>query len=248
MSAEPAPSAARPSVLGLIPARGGSKGFPGKNIAPLAGIPLIAHTVRAALACRGLDDVVVSTDSGAIADACRAAGAAVPWLRPAELAGDTTRMQDVALHALAMHPRGDRFDYLLLLQPTAPLRTPGDIDAAIDLAVRHGADSVTSFTPIETHHPYYMYRFEPGDPGRPARVTPFVDYEPGLPRQAFPKCVYRNGAIYLVRRTWLLDHRAFVAPGGIPYLMPPERSANIDSPEDLALAEFLLARRGGAAP
>ena len=93
-----------------------------------------------------------------------------------------------------------------------------------------------------------MYRFEPEAPGRPPRVTPFVDYEPGLPRQAFPKCVYRNGAIYLVRRTWLLAHRAFVAPGGIPYLMPPERSANIDTPEDLALAEFLLARRGGAAP
>ena len=248
MSAEPAPPAARPSVLGLIPARGGSKGFPGKNIAPLAGVPLIAHTVRAALGSRLLDEVIVSTDSEAIADACRAAGLAVPWLRPADLAGDRTKMQEVALHALAAHPRGDRFDYLLLLQPTAPLRTPGDIDAAIELAARFGADSVTSFTPVETHHPYYMYRYEPGSGGRPGRVDPFVEYEPGLPRQAFPRCVYRNGAIYLVRRTYLLAHRAFVAPGGIPYLMPPERSANIDTAEDLALAEFLLARRGGAAP
>lgn len=248
MSADPTPTAARPRVLGLIPARGGSKGFPGKNLAPLAGLPLIAHTVRAARASRRLADVLVSTDSPAIADACRAAGAAVPWLRPPELAGDRTKMQEVALHALAAHPHGAEFDYLLLLQPTAPLRTAEDIDAAIDLAARHDADSVTSFMPVETHHPYYMYRYTPGGDGRPARVAPFVEYEPGLLRQDFPTCVYRNGAIYLVRRTWFLAHRAFVAPGGVPYLMPPERSANIDTAEDLALAEFLLSRRGASAP
>lgn len=235
-------------MLGLIPARGGSKGLPGKNIALLAGTPLIVHSIRAARGSRGLDDLVVSTDSEAIADVCRAAGASVPWLRPADLAGDATRMQDVALHALAAHPRGDPFDYLMLLQPTAPLRTSEDIDAAIDLAVRHDADSVTSFTAEETRHPYYMYRYESGAAGRPARVTPFVDYEPGLPRQAFPRCVYRNGAIYLVRRTYLLAHSAFVAPNGVPYLMPPDRSANIDTAADLVHAEFLLSRRGGATP
>lgn len=248
MSDETSHSPGRVSVLGLIPARGGSKGFPGKNIAPLAGIPLIAHTIRAARGSRRIDDLVLSTDSEAIAAAGRACGLEVPWLRPAEIAGDSTRMQEVVIHALAQHPRGDRFDYILLLQPTAPLRAVEDIDAAIELAVRHNADSVTSFTAVETHHPYYMYRYEPDRDGRPARATPFVDYEPGLPRQEFPRCVYRNGAIYLVRRAYFLARRAFVSPDGVPYLMPAERSVNIDTAEDLAYAEFLLSRRGGARP
>lgn len=248
MSDETSHPPVRVPVLGLVPARGGSKGFPGKNLAPLAGLPLIAHTIRAAQGSRFLTDLVLSTDSEAIAAAGRACGLDIPWLRPAEIAGDSTRMQEVVLHALAQHPRGNEFDYILLLQPTAPLRAAEDIDAAIELAVRHDADSVTSFTPVETHHPYYMYRYAPGADGRPARATPFVEYEPGLPRQEFPRCVYRNGAIYLVRRTYFLAHRAFVSPDGVPYLMPPERSVNIDTAGDLAYAEFLLSRRGGARP
>lgn len=231
------------SVLGLIPARGGSKGLPGKNIAPLAGIPLIAHTIRAAKASRLLSDVVVSTDSETIAEVCRGEGLKVPWLRPAEIAGDATRMQDVARHALEQHPDGDRFDYLLLLQPTAPLRTAEDIDAAIQLAVRYRPDSVISVVFESLHHPYYMYRYEPGeDEGRPA-ITPFVGYEPGLPRQEFPPCVYRNGAIYLVRRDYFLKANTFASPDAVPYVMPAERSANIDGADDLAYAEFLWSRR-----
>jgi len=231
------------SVLGLIPARGGSKGFPGKNLAQLAGAPLIVHTVRAAQHSRRLSDIVLSTDSEAIAEVCRACGLAVPWLRQPEIAGDTTRMQEVALDAIARHPRGDCFDYLLLLQPTAPLRTAEDIDAAIQLAEKYDANTVASFTAEESRHPYYMYRYTPETVDRAARVTPFAEYEPGLPRQAFPCCVYRNGAIYLVRRTWFLKHRAFVSSDCVPYLMPPERTSNIDSPRDLAYAEVLLSRR-----
>ena len=207
---------------------------------------MIAHTVRAALGSRLLSSVVVSTDSEDIAAVCRDFGLEVPWLRPAEIAGDATRMQEVAFQALDQHPQGSSFDYLLLLQPTSPFRIPEDIDAAIELAVRYDADTVTSFVFEDDCHPYYMYRYEPGLPGEPARVTPFIDYEPGMLQQEFPPCVHRNGAIYLVRRQWFIENNSFVAPDGVPYMMPPERSVNINTPEDIAYAEFLISRRGGS--
>lgn len=231
------------SVLGLIPARAGSKGVPGKNIAPLAGIPLIAHTIRAAKGSRLLTDIMVSTDGEEIAEVCRKEGVDVPWLRPAELAGDLSKAQDVALHALNHTPGGKSYDYLMLLQPTAPFRSSEDIDESIRIAVRYRADSVVSFVFEETRHPYYMYTYEGEKEGRPASVRPFAQYEVGLPRQKFPPCVYRNGAIYLVKCDYLLRHQSFVSPNLIPYLMPPERSVNIDAREDLDYAEYVLSRK-----
>lgn len=234
------------SVLGIIPARGGSKGVPHKNVAPLGGMPLIAHTIRAARASRLLDDVVLSTDSQEIAAVAREYGLQVPWLRPAELAGDRARVQDAVLHLLDRYPAVGKMDYLLLLQPTAPFRKAEDIDNAICLAASYDADSVVSFAREESHHPYYMYRYEAEHDDEPARVYPFAEYEPGLPRQEFPPCVYRNGAIYLVRRTYFLDHNSFISDACVPYLMPPDRSVNVDSPDDLAYAEFLLSRNRGS--
>jgi len=231
------------SVLGLIPARAGSKGVPGKNIAPLAGIPLIAHTVRAAKGSRLLTDIMVSTDGEQIAEVCRKEGVAVPWLRPVELAGDLSKAQDVALHALQNTPNGKAYDYLMLLQPTAPFRSSEDIDESIRLAARHNAESVVSFVFEETRHPYYMYTYEAEKNGQPAKVMPFAQYEVGLPRQKFPPCVYRNGAIYLVRCDYFLRQHSFVSPDLVPYLMPPERSVNIDAREDLDFAEYLLSRK-----
>ncbi len=239
MSEHPSPSA-KISVLGIIPARGGSKGLPGKNIASLGGIPLIAHTILAARQSKALTDVIVSTDSESIAEVARAYGLAVPWLRPPDLSGDAARVQDAVRHALQRHPQGERFDYLLLLQPTAPFRSAEDIDHAIRMAAQHAPDTVVSFVREETCHPYYMYYYAPG-PGSP-QVRPFVRYEPGLPRQEFPPCVYRNGAIYLVRRGFFLEKNAFVSESCMPYLMPRERSLNIDTPDDLAYAEYLMAR------
>ncbi len=233
----------RISVLGIIPARGGSKNPPGKNIALLKGMPLIAYTILAARQSRLLDELVVSTDSEAIADAARDYGLPVPWLRPPELAGDAARVQDAIRHVLARHPRGERFDYLMLLQPTAPLREAGDIDNAIALAARYNADSVLSLVVDASRHPYLACRIEPAEDGRPPRAYHLIDSEPGKPRQEFPLCGFRNGAIYMVSRRYFLKTNAFVSPDCVPYLMPRERSVNVDSAEDIAYAEYLLSRR-----
>jgi len=226
-----------PSVLGVVPARGGSKGVPGKNIRELGGKPLIAHTLEAASRAALLTRTVVSTDSEEISDVCRAFGADVPFLRPPELASDTARVQDAVLHLLDQLEA--TYTYVLLLQPTAPFRSAEDIDGAIRLATQTGAESVVSFTQEETQHPYYMYELD--QDCDPPRVTPMFNYPVGTPRQEFPPVYYRNGAIYLTRTDTLRRDRSFVSPQTVPYLMPEERSVNIDTEEDFQYAEYLLA-------
>lgn len=233
-------------VLGLIPARGGSKGIRGKNIVHLAGRPLIAWTVDAARSSSLLDDCIVSTDSEDIAAVASREGADVPFLRPTELARDDSTAQEVVAHALDTYDPGGSFDYVMLLQPTSPMRTAGDIDGAIGLARRHDADSVVSFTYEETHHPYYMYFVEEADsPDRPPRMKQIFDYRVGTPRQDFPPAAYRNGAVYLTRTEYFRRHNSLVSEDVVPWFMPPSRSINIDTPEDLLFAEFLLSRGAG---
>ncbi len=226
-------------VLGLIPARGGSKGIPGKNVRKIANKPLIQYTIDAAASSQLLTEFIVSTDSKEIAEVCRELGAAVPFMRPDDLASDSARAQNVAIHAIDLYDAARTFDYVLLLQPTAPFRIAEDIDAAIELATMHRCDSVVSFMRVETHHPYYMYFLEHGDDGRMA-VKPAHDYRVGVPRQEFPPAVYRNGAIYLTRIDYLRRTKSFVAPDVVPYMMPPERSINIDEPGDIDYAEYML--------
>ncbi len=233
-----------PRVLGLIPARGGSKGITGKNIAVVGGHPLIWYTIRAASLSRKLTDFIVSTDSVEIANVARECGAKVPFMRPAELATDDAKSQDVAIHAVEAYDPYGSFDYLMLLQPTAPLRSPEDIDEAISLAMTFDADSVISFVQLETYHPYYMYFLE-ADPEdvRRLRVRQVCSYELGLRRQDFPPSVFRNGAIYLARSRHLIKVRSFAADDTVPYIMPASRSVNIDCPEDLDYLDYILARK-----
>lgn len=203
---------------------------------------MIQWTIDAARQSELLDDFIVSTDDPEIADACRDLGANVPFLRPAELATDTATSQDTALHALATYKGEKAFDYLLLLQPTTPFRSSSDIDASISLAAQYSSTSVVSFTEIDTYHPYYMYfAEEPESSGSPPSVKQAFEYEVGTPRQAFPRALYRNGAIYLVRTDHLVKAHSFVCANVTPYLMPLERSINIDGKADLVYAEFLLA-------
>jgi len=228
-------------TLGLIPARGGSQGIRKKNIAPLAGVPLITYTIDAALGSRLLTDFIVSTDDREIADVAAAAGAKVPFMRPSRLSGDSATAQETALHGLDTYSAGKTFDYLLLLQPTAPLRTAADIDGAIRLALRHEAASVVSFTREETHHPYYMYFVEEaGGEGAAPRMIPAFEYKVGTPRQDFPPAAYRNGAIYLTEIEYLRRKGSFVSEDVVPYFMPQSRSVNIDTEQDLLYSEFLL--------
>lgn len=222
-------------VLGVIPARGGSKGIPHKNLVPLGGRPLLGWTAAAVLASR-LDRVVLSTDSERIATEGRALGLEVPFLRPAALATDAAASVDVVLHALdALDPDGTMYGAAMLLQPTTPLRTAADIDAALDLLAATGADSVIGVVPVGGHHPARMKYVEGGRLVDP----PFVEAVENQPRQELRPMVIRNGALYLTRAA-VLRTRSFKGRDSRALVMPPERSVNIDEPLDLLVAEALL--------
>lgn len=219
------------TVFALIPARGGSKGIPRKNIREIAGKPLIAWTIEAARAARGVDAVVVSTEDAEIAGVARHWGADVPFLRPAALAADHTPGIDPVFHAISMLPRHEA---VLLLQPTSPLRSTADIEGLLAMTERTGAPSVVSVR--KSHdHPDWMYRMD-GE-GRLDSLLPTL---PVARRQDLSPVYALNGAIYYARGAWLQEHRSFIGPGTLGYVMPDERSVDIDDPLDWRFAELLL--------
>ncbi len=229
---------AKPRVLGLITARGGSKGIPHKNIVLLAGKPLIAWTIEAACASKVIDRIVVSTDDPEIAEVSRNWGAEVPFLRPDELARDDSPHVDVVIHAVKWLEEHQSYlpDYVLLLQPTSPLRIPEDIDAAVALAIEKDADAVVSVC-LSPAHPYLMRRIE-GD----GRLTEFMPRPSGyIRRQTLPPVYVENGAIYLVRRDVLLRDRSWYSEHTYAHVMPQERSVDVDTLWDLKLAALMLA-------
>lgn len=228
------------NILGVITARGGSTSIPKKNIVQLAGKPLIWHTINAAKQSSLLNRVIVSTDSEEIASVCREYGADVPFMRPAELAQDNTPHIPVVQHALnwLKENRGEEYEYVMILQPTSPLRTAEDIDKAIKKATETGADSVMSmvalvdFDPVKVKHindDVILSMF--GDEGRISKL-----------RQNGQKAYKRNCAIYLTKTEHIMNNDLF-GPVSRPYLMPPERSVDINEPHDLAFAEFLLSKK-----
>jgi CMP-N,N'-diacetyllegionaminic acid synthase len=223
------------SLLVLIPARGGSKGVPRKNIRLLAGIPLIAHTIRAALSANGIERVIVSTDDLEIAGVAAQWGAEVPFIRPAELSTDNTPGIDPVLHALQKIPDATK---ILLLQPTSPLRTVADIEGIIAFMAQHRCPSVVSVT-ATPKHPQWMMRINPSH-----ELTPLLPQLGADARQHLEPAYVLNGALYLCDRVWLQNQRSFVGPGTLGYLMPPERSVDIDTPLDWLWAETLLQRSG----
>lgn len=230
----------QPRFLGLILARGGSKRLPRKNLLPLAGKPLLAWTVEAALAAGQLHRVILSTDDQEIAAIGRAHGAEVPFLRPAELASDTASGLDVILHALrTLADRGQHYDYLVLLQPTSPLRTAADIDAAIDLLLQKQADAVISV--CQTDHPPEWSNTLPDD------LSMASFYRPGIRNtrsQDLPRSYRLNGAVYIYNCRRLLDSGSLeMDDNSYAYIMPRERSVDIDSAIDFDIAQLLLQRR-----
>ncbi len=238
-------------IVALITARGGSKRVPGKNIRPVGGKPLILWTVEAALAARSLARVIVSTDAPEIADICRAGGAEIPFMRPAELAGDRSSHTGVILHALdwLRQDEGQLPDYLLLLQPTTPLRTAADIDAAAELAVSRDADMVVSVCPAPAH-PLLTFRME--NNGRLQGFLPrLAEYTRS---QDMPPAYVINGALYLAKPEGLYRRPDIVPENPLAYVMPEERSLDIDTEWHLRLADLLLGNgmtetsRAGSAP
>lgn len=221
-------------VVAIIPARGGSKGVARKNIRQVAGKPLIAYTIQAAQASQQLTQSFVSTEDAEIAKVAKALGSAV-LMRPPELADDNTPMLPVVEHSLSvLEPVEGRQDYVVILQPTAPLRTAEDIDAAITLLIETGADSIVSVYQVFDHHPARMYLLAND------RLVPYAPEPSGRLRQELPPVYHRNGAIYACRRSLIQEGRTLIGQDIRPYIMPRERSINIDDELDLAFVDFLL--------
>jgi CMP-N-acetylneuraminic acid synthetase len=222
-------------IAAVIPARGGSKGVPRKNLLRLGRHTLVALAVGCAQRA-GIETILLSTDDAEIAEEGRRAGAWVPALRPAELASDAARTLDAVLHVLAAAPCAP--DAVLLLQPTSPLRGAEDVRAAIELLeARADADAVVSVARLQEPHPAKVKRIENG------WLTPFV---PGssseTPRQELPSAWRLNGAIYLVRHAAMLRERTLMPRATLPLVMPAERSLNVDHPWDVVLVQALLER------
>lgn len=227
------------SVLGIVTARGGSKGIPRKNLAPVLGRPLLAFTAEAALQARRLSRVVLSTDDEEIARVGMAHGLEVPILRPPELARDETLTIPVLQHMVRfLEGQGERYDAILVLQPTNPLRRAEDIDGAIGLLERTNADSVISFTAVGEKHPARMKMI---DGAGWVEDPPFSESFEGQPRQQLPPLYLREGSIYLTRHDVLMMQNSLKGARCQAWIMPPERSCNVDDLFDLRLVEFLLA-------
>jgi CMP-N,N'-diacetyllegionaminic acid synthase len=220
-------------VLGLIPARAGSKGIPNKNMALLYGRPLIHWTIISAQKSNYIDEIIVSTDDPAIQSYALERGCKANELRPSYLATDSASSIDVIKEVLER--QGD-FDYVLLLQPTSPLRQPDDIDGCIVMAEQNRLQSLISVTESK-EHPLLAYEQLPT-----GLLSPFVvrDQNASLRRQALPPSFRINGAIYLVGVKWFLENSALVTGESHGFLMPEERSIDIDTRADLAIAEKLL--------
>lgn len=228
------------NVLALVTARQGSKGVRGKNVKLLGGRPLIAWSIEAARESPSVGRIVTSTDHQEIASVAKRWGSEVPFLRPHSLAGDASPHIETVSHALEWleNQEGYRPEYVLLLQPTSPLRTPEDIEAAIAIAGERDADGVVGVVEAN-HHPLLTHRIT--EEGTLSSFVPTeTDY---LRRQDLPTAYALNGAIYLNRREALLREQTFLPHRTYPYVMPPERSLEIDTPWDFSLVELVLRAR-----
>jgi CMP-N,N'-diacetyllegionaminic acid synthase len=232
-------------VLGIITARGGSKGVPGKNLKPLGGRPLLAYSVEAANDTP-LDRLICSTDDPRIADLARSLGCEVPFMRPAELAQDDTPHLPVIEHAVRWmrDQAGYHPDAVVILQPTSPLRSAADIAAALRMLELSQADSVVSVSEVSAHsHPMRMLRVDAN-----GEASLFVTGEPVRNRinrrQDLPQAWVMNGAVYACRTGVLFDAEpSLYGHRVVAYPMPHERSISIDTPEDWAEAERALERQ-----
>jgi CMP-N,N'-diacetyllegionaminic acid synthase len=227
-------------VLGVVTARGGSKGLPGKNLKLLAGKPLIAYSIDAALRSGVFDRLVLSTDDPSIADIARASGCEVPFMRPSELALDSTPHLPVMIHAVAWlrDHEGYRCDAVMTLQPTSPFRTPDDIRNAVRLLESSGADSVVGVSAVPPH--FNPMRMLAADEGGVA--TLFVSGEPvrrrPVRRQDLPNVWAINEAIYLFRSPLLFAAEpSLYGDRTVIYVMPAERGLAIDDARDWDAAE-----------
>lgn len=223
-------------ILAIIPARGGSKRIPGKNIKPLGDRPLIVWSIAAALESGICNDILVSTDAEEIANIARSHGASIPGLRPAELSTDTATSADMALFELARYEaEHGKIDALLLLQPTSPFRTARHIREAAALFAKGNGRSVVSVSRSRSHP---AWCFHIGDNG----MEPLLGWDTVFRRSQDMNVMHElNGAIYMVNAAQFLREKRFLMPDTIPYIMDDEQaSLDIDTPYDWLMAEAYL--------
>jgi N-acylneuraminate cytidylyltransferase len=221
------------SVLAIIPARGGSKGVPRKNIRLLAGKPLIAWTIEEAKKSKYIDRLILSSEDEEIISVAKKWGCEVPFVRPAELAKDETPGIEPVLHA--MKALDEKYDYVVLLQATSPMRLVDDIDGCIETCASSNAPSCVSVTEV-SEHPYWMYRINKAD-----CLVPFIQQEEEIQRrQDLPDVYILNGAVYIAETNWLAQSRSFLTESTKAFVMPQGRSLDIDNDIDFKLCEVLI--------
>ena len=220
-------------VLGIVTARGGSKGIPQKNICQAAGKPLIAWTIQAAKASNCLDRVILSSDDDAIIEVAKTFGCEVPFKRAPQLAQDDTPSIDVILDALV---HCDGYEWVVLLQPTSPLRTSADIDEAIQKCVALAAPACVSVCKAE-QSPFWMFTLQD------SRIQPVIDIPLITRRQEMPNVYVLNGAIYIAKTDWLRQERTFISKDTVAFEMPVDRSLDIDEESDLDIFVSLLIKQ-----
>lgn len=225
-------------MIAIIPARGGSKGLPGKNIKELNGKPLISYTVEAALKSRYIDKVIVSTDSEEIADIAKRSGAEVPFIRPDELSSDTANAIDVYLHAAEFLRENfnDCVEKFMVLLPTAPLRMTEHIDEAVEKFNISKADTLISVKEAETPITWYMNK----DDNDRIRNAGFGVGDAVTNRQVNRRYYIPNGAIYILDYELLKSRRTYYSDNTVAYVMTAENSVDIDTLTEFRFAEFLL--------
>lgn len=229
-------------MLALIPARGGSKGLPGKNIKMFNGQPLISYTIQAAREAEIIDRIIVSTDDPDIASIAREYGAEIPFMRPSELAADDSPALDAYLYTLdrLSKEEGKKYDDVVILLPTAPLRTSHDIDQASKIFFEKNADSVISV--VETPHPPEWFKLI-DDKGVLRNYRTGEGVENNRNRQEYPKTYIPNGAIFIFKTSFLKEKRTYYSDKTFPYLMAKEKSIDIDDIVDFTCAEVLMRKQ-----
>ncbi len=231
-------SIANNKILAIIPARSGSKGLPGKNLKPLLGKPLVTWSIEAASLSPSIDSIVLSTDDQKIANIGEKIGARVPFVRPLDLSGDTASSIDVVLHALDfLETAGEKFDIVVLLEPTSPQRDWGDIEQALDLLIKSGASSVVGVTQAQESHPDFMYRLQ-----RDLKLKPFIKKvgSAHIRRQDIEPLYYLEGSIYISFVHILRERRSFYHEDTVGYEVPKWKSFEIDDLDDFIMIEALL--------
>jgi len=225
-------------TLALIPARGGSKGLPGKNLKPLLGKPLVAWSIEAARLSPSIDSILLSTDNKKIAEVGEAEGARVPFMRPLNLSSDAASSIDVVLHALDfLEAAGEKYDIVVLLEPTSPQRDSNDIEQALKLLIKTGARAAVGVTQAQSSHPDFIYRMQDD-----LKLSPFIKKTESqhIRRQDIEPLYFLEGSIYISFVESLREYHSFYHHNTIGYEVPKWKSLEIDDLDDFIMVEALL--------